>query len=97
MNHTPKRPPLPQELIERGNIKPLRIELAKAVIEASMWWTGEDEEKNPFLKRARTLARVILHDYRHDPFANLPPCKRCGGSGCEYCDDKPISPLCSRD
>jgi len=43
------------------------IELARAVIEASMWWTGEDEEKNPSLKRARTLAGIIMHDYRHDP------------------------------
>ena len=31
-------------------------ELANAVIDASLHWTGEDEEKNPGLKKIRTMA-----------------------------------------
>lgn len=38
----------------------LAIELAEAVLEASLYWTGLDEEKNPALKKARTLAGLII-------------------------------------
>lgn len=35
-------------------------ELAEEVIEASLYWTGKDEEKNPKLKLIRTLAGLAL-------------------------------------
>ena len=35
-------------------------ELAEKVIEASLYWTGKDEEKNPKLKLIRTLAGLAL-------------------------------------
>jgi len=39
-------------------------ELCDTVMEASIGWTGEDEEKNPLLKRARTLAGMHLEEMR---------------------------------
>jgi hypothetical protein len=36
-------------------------ELAKAIMDASLLWTGQDEEKNPSLKKARTLAGLLLN------------------------------------
>lgn len=35
-------------------------ELARAVVDASANWSGEDEERNPALGRARTLAGLAL-------------------------------------
>lgn len=35
-------------------------ELCDLVVAASLYWTGEDEEKNPLLKRIRTLAKYHL-------------------------------------
>ena len=35
-------------------------EISKIIIEASLCWTGKDEEKNPLLKRVRTIAGVYL-------------------------------------
>lgn len=40
--------------------------LADTIIEASLYWTGEDEERNPALKTARTLAGLFLGSYLHD-------------------------------
>ncbi len=37
-------------------------DLAIGVIEASLYWTGDDEEKNPQLKRIRTLAADLLKE-----------------------------------
>ena len=43
--------------------------LCSEIIEASLYWTGDDEEKNPFLKKIRTLARYYLelYDYAEKP------------------------------
>lgn len=38
----------------------LMLDLAKTVIDASLYWTSKDEEKNPNLKKARTLAGLII-------------------------------------
>ncbi len=38
------------------------VELASTIIDASLFWTGQDEEKSPKLKRARTLAGLILFE-----------------------------------
>lgn len=35
-------------------------DLCKDILEASIFWTGADEEKNPKLKRIRTLAALYL-------------------------------------
>lgn len=37
------------------------LELCNLIIEASLLWTGEDEERNPLLKRIRTLAGYYLN------------------------------------
>ena len=42
------------------------MNLADEVIAASLHWTGEDEEKNPGLKKIRTLAGHMLEQWRHD-------------------------------
>ncbi len=42
-------------------------ELAKTIMDASLLWTGEDEEKNPGLKKARTLAGLLLNKSRPNP------------------------------
>lgn len=39
----------------------LAVELAEAVLEASLYWTGLDEEKNPALKKSRTWAGLIIN------------------------------------
>jgi hypothetical protein len=39
-------------------------ELCDVVVAASLYWTGEDEKKNPLLKRMRTLARMHLEEMR---------------------------------
>jgi hypothetical protein len=38
------------------------LELCNLIIEASLLWTGEDEERNPLLKRIRTLAGYYLRN-----------------------------------
>jgi hypothetical protein len=40
------------------------IELSELVLESALYWTGDDEEKNPKLKRLRTLAGVYFHENR---------------------------------
>jgi hypothetical protein len=35
-------------------------ELARIVMKASLYWTGDDEERNPALKTARTLAGLAI-------------------------------------
>ena len=47
--------------------------LAEAVIEASISWTGEDGEKTPALKRARTLAGLATNSVTVKVV-----CKPCG-------------------
>lgn len=32
------------------------IDACQCIVDASLYWTGVDEEKNPLLKRARTMA-----------------------------------------
>lgn len=39
------------------------IQLADLIIEASINWTGEDEEKAPILKKTRTLAGYFKDKY----------------------------------
>ncbi len=36
--------------------------LSNAVLAASLYWTGEDEKKNPGLKTIRTLAGYYLNN-----------------------------------
>ena len=36
------------------------IKLCENIIEASLFWSGKDEEKNPMLKRIRTLAGFYI-------------------------------------
>ncbi len=36
--------------------------LCRDIIEASLFWTGEDEEKNPGLKKIRTLAGLYIEE-----------------------------------
>jgi hypothetical protein len=36
-------------------------ELASKIIDVSLYWTGQDEERNPGLKKIRTLAGLILN------------------------------------
>lgn len=38
------------------------LELAELVVDASSSWTGEDEEKTPALKKARTLAGLAIRE-----------------------------------
>lgn len=38
------------------------IKLAEFIVTTSLYWTGADEEKSPFLKKARTLAGIVLDD-----------------------------------
>ena len=38
------------------------LELCQLIISASLHWTGEDEEKNPQLKKIRTLAGFYLRN-----------------------------------
>jgi hypothetical protein len=38
------------------------LELCELIIEASILWTGEDEERNPHLKKIRTLAGFYLSE-----------------------------------
>jgi len=37
-------------------------EVCELAIEASLNWTGEDEENNPPLKRLRTIAGIYLNE-----------------------------------
>jgi len=39
------------------------MELCEKIIDASMRWTGEDEEQNPMLKTIRSLAGYYLETY----------------------------------
>lgn len=39
-------------------------ELCKDIIDVSIFWTGEDEEKFPLLKRIRTLSGFYLEKYK---------------------------------
>jgi len=39
------------------------LQLASVVASASLYWSGKDEEKNPHLKTARTLAFIFLQDF----------------------------------
>jgi hypothetical protein len=48
------------------NVDEAAQELAKIIMDASLLWTGEDEEKNPGLKKARTLAGLLLNKSRED-------------------------------
>lgn len=38
------------------------FELCYLIIDASLYWTGEDEERNPKLKRMRTLAGLYVRE-----------------------------------
>ncbi len=38
----------------------------EAIIEASQYWNGEDEDKHPELKRIRTLCGSWIDDYKND-------------------------------
>lgn len=40
------------------------LKVCDAIMEASMYWSGEDESNNPKLKTARTLAGVCLDNER---------------------------------
>ena len=40
------------------------IKLCEDIIEASLFWTGKDEEKNPLLRRIRTLASFYIEKYK---------------------------------
>ena len=42
------------------------LELCRLIIAASLLWTGEDEEKNPQLKKIRTLAGFYLSEEKKD-------------------------------
>lgn len=42
------------------NVKRDLLKLSASIIEASMYWTGEDEKYNPKLKTIRTLAAYHL-------------------------------------
>ena len=37
------------------------FELCELIISASLHWTGDDEQKNPLLKKMRTLAGYYLN------------------------------------
>ena len=39
------------------------LDLCEKIIDASLYWTGEDEERNPTLKTIRTLAGFYLDKY----------------------------------
>jgi len=39
------------------------LEMCNLIIDASLYWTGEDEERNPRLKRMRTLAGLYLMEH----------------------------------
>ncbi len=62
-------------------------ELAEIVIEASLYWTGEDEQKNPALKKARTLAGLATNSVTAKVVCK--PCEGCGDpfyvDGCLKC------------
>jgi len=45
-----------------ANAKSNLLELSNLIIEASLYWTGSDEEKNPKLKTIRTLAGYYLDE-----------------------------------
>ena len=45
-------------------IKKDLLGLSENIVEASLYWTGEDEEKNPKLKRIRTLAGFYKDRYK---------------------------------
>jgi hypothetical protein len=54
------------EIIEQqceiaNNLERELIELCNGIVEASTYWTGSDEEKNPELKRIRTIAGHYLN------------------------------------
>lgn len=57
-------------------------ELAREVLDASLYWTGEDEERNPLLKRIRSLAGFVLDEARSDD-----PCQECAFVECDGCPD----------
>lgn len=57
--------------------------LAEMVIEASFSWTGEDEEKTPALKMARTMAGLAIKDTK--PVINREVSDICGCDACENC------------
>lgn len=42
------------------------IETCQLIVDASMFWAGTDEEKNPLLKKARTMAGIALEKYNSD-------------------------------
>ena len=42
------------------------LELCNLIIDASLYWTGEDEERNPHLKKLRTLAGYYLNSEKKD-------------------------------
>lgn len=71
-------------------------ELAEEVIEASLYWSGEDEERNPRLKRIRTLAGLILGKRLVEaarPLLSPPeeeddPCQGCPLAECDGCSDE---------
>lgn len=39
---------------------PDMLDIARLVVDASLYWTGTDEERNPLLKRLRTLAGAVM-------------------------------------
>lgn len=45
-------------------LQKLAEEACNKIIEASLYWNGEDEVKNPVLKTARTLAGLFLEEIK---------------------------------
>lgn len=46
--------------------KKLSLAACEAIIEASLYWTGEDEENHPELKKMRTLAGIGKVEYEKE-------------------------------
>jgi hypothetical protein len=42
------------------------MDACQCIVDASLYWTGEDEEKNPTLKRARTMAGKAMELWRKE-------------------------------
>lgn len=42
------------------------LELCELIINASLYWSSEDEERNPHLKKLRTLAGYYLNSEKKD-------------------------------
>ena len=53
---------LMRQLKERDKLENDLKEICLLVVDASLYWTGEDEAKNPALKRVRTCAGYRLEE-----------------------------------